>query len=91
MYVDRIRHQYSDGTIYVQYLLRTSRREGKKTIKTTILNITSWGADVCEAISVPIGAAQNEFDTIIVSRMYWNGIVNRWKIFRDFLSSDLSR
>ncbi|MDR2762390.1 MAG: hypothetical protein LBB88_07300 [Planctomycetaceae bacterium] len=40
-----------NGKIYTQYLLCTSRREGDKTIKTTILNITRWGAETCEAIA----------------------------------------
>ncbi|MDR2169407.1 MAG: hypothetical protein LBP59_04625 [Planctomycetaceae bacterium] len=51
MYVDRIRHKQPNGKVYTQYLLRTSHREGAKTIKTTILNITQWGAEACEAIA----------------------------------------
>ena len=39
MYVDKSTAR-ADGTTYTRYLLRESRREGKKTIKTTILNIT---------------------------------------------------
>lgn len=54
MYVDRIRSEKQNGKVYVQYLLRTSRREGKKTIKTTVLNITPWGEEVCEAIAVAL-------------------------------------
>jgi hypothetical protein len=54
MYVDRIRHTQPNGKIYTQYLLRTSRREGEKTIKTTILNITNWGNETCEAIAYAI-------------------------------------
>jgi hypothetical protein len=59
MYVDRIRHKQPNGTIYTQYLLRTSRREGKKTIKTTILNITNWGTETCEAIAFAIKNRQS--------------------------------
>ena len=36
-----------NGTSYTRYLLRESRREGKKT---TILNITPWGEQTCEAM-----------------------------------------
>jgi len=49
MYVDKSTSR-SNGNIYTRYLLRESRREGQKTIKTTILNITPWGDQVCEAI-----------------------------------------
>jgi hypothetical protein len=59
MYVDRIRHKQPNGKIYTQYLLRTSRREGEKTIKTTILNITSWGNETCEAIAYAIKNRQS--------------------------------
>jgi hypothetical protein len=52
MFVDRIKHRLKDGTIRTQYLLRTSKREGEKVTKTTILNITNWGSDVCEAIAI---------------------------------------
>ena len=39
MYVDKCT-ACANGKTYTRYLLRESRREGKKTIKTTILNIT---------------------------------------------------
>ena len=39
MYVDKNTARVN-GTTYTRYLLRESRRDGKKTIKTTILNIT---------------------------------------------------
>ena len=42
MYVDKCT-AHANGKTYTRYLLRESRREGKKTIKTTILNITPWG------------------------------------------------
>jgi len=42
MYVDKCTANTQEKT-YTRYLLRESRREGKKTIKTTILNITPWG------------------------------------------------
>jgi len=54
MYVDRIKHTNPSGKTYLHYFLRTSRREGKRTIKTTILNITPWGEEVCEAIAVAL-------------------------------------
>ena len=54
MYVDRIQHKNPSGKIYVHYFLRTSRREGKRTIKTTVLNITPWGEKACEAIAVAL-------------------------------------
>ena len=49
MYVDKCT-AYANGKTYTRYLLRESRREGKKTIKTTILNITPWGERTCEAL-----------------------------------------
>ena len=50
MYVDRCTAKGAGGKTYTRYLLRESKRQGKKTIKTTILNITPWGEQVCEAI-----------------------------------------
>jgi transposase len=49
MYVDKS-NANKNGRKYTRYLLRESRREGTRTIKTTILNITPWGEDTCEAI-----------------------------------------
>ena len=49
MYVDKCT-SHANGKTYTRYLLRESRREGKKTIKTTILNITPWGERNCEAL-----------------------------------------
>jgi len=49
MYVDkRIAQGY--GKTDTRYLLRESHREGTKTHKTTLLNITPWGEQTCEAI-----------------------------------------
>ena len=50
MYVDRCTAKGIGGKTYTRYLLRESKREGKKTIKTTILNITPWGEKTCEAV-----------------------------------------
>ena len=50
MYVDKTTVTRKNGEEYTQYLLRTSKRQGKKTIKTTLLNITHYGVDTCEAI-----------------------------------------
>jgi len=50
MYVDRCTAKGTGGKTYTRYLLRESKRQGKKTIKTTILNITPWGEKTCEAI-----------------------------------------
>jgi transposase len=50
MYVDKCNAKGTGGKTYTRYLLRESKREGKKTIKTTILNITPWGEKTCEAI-----------------------------------------
>ena len=49
MYIDKISKTYN-GQVHSQYLLRTSKREGKKIIKTTILNLTSFGKEACEAM-----------------------------------------
>ena len=58
MYVDKSTARVN-GTTYTRYLLRESRRqaiiEGKKTIKTTILNIPPWGEQTCEAIRFALG------------------------------------
>lgn len=64
MYVDRIITKKPNGKEYRQYLLRTSRREGKKTIKTTIQNITPWGVDVCEAIKIALKHTNNIHEII---------------------------
>ena len=50
MYVDKTTVTRKNGEKYTQYLLRTSKRQGKKTIKTTLLNITHYGVETCEAI-----------------------------------------
>jgi len=49
MYVDKATAT-KNGKKYTRYLLRTSKRQGKKTIKTTILNITHFGVQTCEAL-----------------------------------------
>ena len=49
MYVDKCT-AHANGKTYTRYLLRESRREDKKTIKTTILNITPWGERTSEAL-----------------------------------------
>jgi len=49
MYVDKATVT-KNGKKYTRYLLRTSKRQGKKTIKTTLLNITQFGEQTCEAI-----------------------------------------
>jgi hypothetical protein len=49
MYIDKISKTHNNK-IHTQYLLRTSKREGKKIIKTTILNLTSFGKEACEAM-----------------------------------------
>ena len=50
MYVDKTTVTRKNGEEYTQYLLRTSKRQGKKTIKTTLLNITPFGEQTGEAI-----------------------------------------
>ena len=50
MYVDKTTVTRKNGQKYTRYLLRTSHREGKKTVKTTLLNITHFGVETCEAI-----------------------------------------
>jgi hypothetical protein len=46
MYIDTVPNRKSPPAL----LLRESRREGKKTIKRTVANITHWPVDVVEAI-----------------------------------------
>ena len=55
MYVDRCTAKGTGGKTYTRYLLRESKRQGKKTIKTTILNITDWGEQTCEALRFVLG------------------------------------
>jgi len=50
MHVDKTTVTRKNGKEYTQYLLRTSTRQGKKIIKTTLLNITPFGEQTCEAI-----------------------------------------
>lgn len=40
----------ANGKTYIWDLLRESRREGKRTVKTTVLNVTPWCAQTCEEI-----------------------------------------
>jgi transposase len=58
MYVDKCTAT-QNGKTYTRYLLRESKREGKKTIKTTILNITPWGEQTCEAIRFALSHQNN--------------------------------
>jgi hypothetical protein len=58
MYVDKCTATQK-GKTYTRYLLRESKREGKKTIKTTILNITPWGEQTCEAIRFALSHQHN--------------------------------
>ena len=50
MHVDKMTATRKNGKKYTRYLLRTAQRQGKKTIKTTHLNITPYGEQTCEAI-----------------------------------------
>jgi transposase len=72
MYVDKSTAT-KNGKKYTRYLLRTSTRKGKKTIKTTILNITPFGEQTCEAIKfalankdklTELGIPTNDLNTI---------------------------
>jgi transposase len=54
MYVDKSTVK-NKGKTYTRYLLRESKRHGSKTIKTTLLNITDWGEQTCEAIRFVLG------------------------------------
>jgi hypothetical protein len=49
MYIDKISSTYN-GQVHTQYLLRTSKRDGKKIIKTTLLNLTRFGKETCESM-----------------------------------------
>ena len=55
MYVDKNVYTDTKGKTHARYLLRESKRQGKKTIKTTILNITDWGEQTCEALRFVLG------------------------------------
>jgi len=55
MYVDKNVYTATNGKTYARYLLRESKRQGKETIKKTILNITDWGEETCEAIRFVLG------------------------------------
>jgi hypothetical protein len=49
MSIDKISRTYN-GQVHTQYLLRISKREGNKMIKTTILNPTGLRTKACEAV-----------------------------------------
>ncbi|MDR1384486.1 MAG: hypothetical protein LBJ67_11690, partial [Planctomycetaceae bacterium] len=51
MYVEKSTRIDKKGIVHTYYFLRQSRREGQKVIKTTILNITNWGEQNCEAFA----------------------------------------
>ncbi|MDR1384018.1 MAG: hypothetical protein LBJ67_09270, partial [Planctomycetaceae bacterium] len=51
MYVEKSIRIDKNGIAHTHYFLRQSRREGQKIIKTTILNITNWGEQNCEAFA----------------------------------------
>ncbi|MDR1384393.1 MAG: hypothetical protein LBJ67_11220 [Planctomycetaceae bacterium] len=51
MYVEKSTRIDKQGIVHPYYFLRQSRREGQKIIKTTILNITNWGEQNCEAFA----------------------------------------
>ena len=81
MYVDKST-ACVNGTSYTRYLLRESRREGKKTIKTTILNITPWGEQTCEAIRFALGN-QNRLRELDVAPTDFGKIVNDLRLTQD--------
>lgn len=47
MYIECQRSK--NGKVF--YFLRESKRDGKKIVKTTLLNLTPWGEDFCEGLS----------------------------------------
>ena len=81
MYVDKSTARVN-GTTYTRYLLQESRREGKKTIKTTILNITPWGEQICEAIRFALGN-QKRLRELDVAPTDFGKIVNDLRLTQD--------
>jgi hypothetical protein len=49
MSINKISKTYN-GQVHTQYLLRISKRDGQKMIKTTILNLTGFGKEAYEAM-----------------------------------------
>ncbi len=50
MYVDKCKTTTRSGKSYTRYLLRESYREGKKVKNRTLMNLTPFGEEACEAI-----------------------------------------
>ena len=50
MYVDKCKTTTSSGKSYTRYLLRESYRQGKKVKNRTLMNLTPFGEEACEAI-----------------------------------------
>ena len=55
MYVDKCKTTTRSGKSYTRYLLRESYREGKKVKNRTLMNLTPFGEEVCEAIRLAKG------------------------------------
>jgi len=70
------------GKTYTRYLLRESRRDGKKTIKTTILNITPWGEQTCETIRFALGN-QNRLKELCGGPLDFRNIVDDLTLTQD--------
>ena len=81
MYVDKSTAR-ANGKTYTRYLLRESKREGKKTIKTTILNITPWGEQTCEAIRFALGN-QNRLRELDVAPADFRRIIDDIQLTQD--------
>jgi len=75
MHVDKRIIKLAKGKTYTQYLLRTSKREGKKTIKTTHLDITKFGKQTCEAIKFAL-ANKDKLDKLGIDKNNLKAISN---------------
>lgn len=87
MYVDKSVMK-RNGKSYTRYLLRESRREGDKIIKTTILNITPWGEQTCEAIRFAL-QHQTELEKLKIQCTDFKTILNDLEYTQDKTIGDV--
>ena len=82
MYVDKCTTRGIGGKTFTRYLLRESKRQGKQTIKTTILNITPWGEQTCEAIRFAL-KYQHRLSEIGIEPTDYRSMINDLQVMQE--------
>ena len=82
MYVDKCTTRGTGGKTFTRYLLRESKRQGKQTIKTTILNITPWGEQTCEAIRFAL-KYQHRLSEIGIEPTDYRSMINDLQVMQE--------